>query len=142
MIAAIYARYSSDKQREASLEDQERTCRRRAEQEGWTVVKVYGDAAISGSRADRPGYAAMLAALEQAEADRAIVANQIATSDPSALVLTLPGDLDALFKGQIAALETELARDPVTASSRRRKWCRRCSTRMLTRRRTWRAGGT
>ena len=48
MLAAIYARYSSDKQRETSLEDQERTCRRRAEQEGWTVVKVYGDAAISG----------------------------------------------------------------------------------------------
>jgi DNA invertase Pin-like site-specific DNA recombinase len=59
--AAIYARYSSDKQREASLEDQERTCRRRAEQEGWTVLQVYGDAAVSGSRMDRPGYAAMLA---------------------------------------------------------------------------------
>ena len=59
--AAIYARYSSDKQRESSLEDQERTCRRRADQEGWTVAQVYGDAAISGSRLDRPGYAAMLA---------------------------------------------------------------------------------
>lgn len=46
--AAIYARYSSDKQRKASLEDQDHACRRRAEQEGWTVVKVYGDAAISG----------------------------------------------------------------------------------------------
>jgi hypothetical protein len=43
---AIYCRYSSDKQREASLEDHERTCRRRAEQEGWTVVHVYSDAAI------------------------------------------------------------------------------------------------
>src|SRR5574343_498753 len=61
MLAAIYAPYRSAKQREASLEDQERSCRRRAEQEGWTVVQVYADAAISGSRMDRPGYASMLA---------------------------------------------------------------------------------
>jgi site-specific DNA recombinase len=63
---------------------------------------------VIGAGAHSP---ALLAALEQAEADRAVVAGQIAASDPSALVVTLPGDLDALFKGQIAALETELARD-------------------------------
>jgi site-specific DNA recombinase len=61
VLAAIYSRYSSDRQRETSLEDQERTCRRRADADGWTVARVYSDAAISGSRIDRPGYAAMLA---------------------------------------------------------------------------------
>lgn len=61
MTAAIYARYSSDRQRDTSLVDQERTCRARAEREGWAVGQVYSDAAMSGTRADRPGYSAMLA---------------------------------------------------------------------------------
>jgi DNA invertase Pin-like site-specific DNA recombinase len=48
---AIYARYSSDLQREASIEDQVRVCRERVERDGGTVVEVYADAAISGTRA-------------------------------------------------------------------------------------------
>ncbi|WP_338040721.1 recombinase family protein [Nitratireductor luteus] len=46
--AALYARYSSDNQSEASLEDQFRLCRKRAAQERWEIVG-YEDAAISGS---------------------------------------------------------------------------------------------
>ncbi len=38
MRAALYARYSSDQQRAASIEDQFRVCRERAEREGWNVV--------------------------------------------------------------------------------------------------------
>ena len=38
MRAAIYARFSTQMQREASIEDQVRLCRERAEREGWTVV--------------------------------------------------------------------------------------------------------
>ena len=49
MRIAIYARYSSDNQREASIADQLRMCRLRAEKEGWTVVEEYSDHAISGS---------------------------------------------------------------------------------------------
>ncbi len=49
MRVAIYARYSSDNQREASIADQLRMCRLRAEKEGWTVVEEYSDHAISGS---------------------------------------------------------------------------------------------
>jgi DNA invertase Pin-like site-specific DNA recombinase len=52
----IYARYSSDNQREASVEDQIRICRARAEREGWIVTDVFFDRAISGSTTDRPGY--------------------------------------------------------------------------------------
>ncbi len=46
---AIYARYSSDLQSDASIEDQLRTCRERAEREGWTVVGEYADHAVSGA---------------------------------------------------------------------------------------------
>jgi DNA invertase Pin-like site-specific DNA recombinase len=57
---AIYARYSSDHQREASIEDQVRICRARAEREGWEAVEVFSDFAISGSSMLRPGYKALL----------------------------------------------------------------------------------
>ena len=49
MRVALYARYSSDSQRDASIADQLRLCRLRAEKEGWTVVEEYTDHAISGS---------------------------------------------------------------------------------------------
>jgi DNA invertase Pin-like site-specific DNA recombinase len=46
---ALYARYSSDNQREASIEDQFRICRDQAKRDDWQVVATYKDAAISGS---------------------------------------------------------------------------------------------
>ena len=63
-LAAIYARYSSDLQSVASIEDQVRLCRAHAERQGWQVVDVYCDAAYSGALKDRPGLDAMLAALK------------------------------------------------------------------------------
>jgi DNA invertase Pin-like site-specific DNA recombinase len=48
MRAVIYARYSSDLQREASIEDQLSLCAERAKREGWTVVGNYSDRAASG----------------------------------------------------------------------------------------------
>lgn len=53
--AAIYARYSSDQQRDASIEDQVRICRERAEREGWAVAGVYSDHGLSGASLLRPG---------------------------------------------------------------------------------------
>lgn len=55
MRAAIYARYSSDNQRAASIEDQVRLCRERAVREGWSVINVYTDHAVSGASLMRPG---------------------------------------------------------------------------------------
>ena len=52
---AVYARYSSDQQRDASIEDQIRLCKERAEREGWTVINCYTDHAISGASLIRPG---------------------------------------------------------------------------------------
>lgn len=52
---AIYARYSSDRQREASIEDQVRLCEEHTTREGWRVIQHYTDHAISGASLMRPG---------------------------------------------------------------------------------------
>jgi site-specific DNA recombinase len=36
----LYARYSSDNQRDASIEDQLRICREKAEREKWTIIST------------------------------------------------------------------------------------------------------
>ncbi len=58
--AAIYARYSSDLQRDASIEDQIRLCKERAKREGWRVINCYTDHAISGASLIRPGMQMLL----------------------------------------------------------------------------------
>jgi site-specific DNA recombinase len=60
MRAVIYARYSSEQQRATSIDDQIRLCKEKIAREGWTLVQVYRDAAISGATVLRPGYQAML----------------------------------------------------------------------------------
>src|SRR5262245_5765497 len=60
MRAVIYARYSSDLQRDASIADQIRLCRERLESEGWQLVASYTDAAMSGAHHLRPGYQKLL----------------------------------------------------------------------------------
>ena len=64
---AIYARYSSDSQSEAPIEDQVRVCRQYAELQGFTVVAEYDDAAISGASTLRPGYAQRAARTDRAQ---------------------------------------------------------------------------
>jgi len=65
MKAAIYSRYSTDMQRDQSIEDQVRICMHCAEREGWEVVEQYSDKGISGSKADRPGYQTLLSAARE-----------------------------------------------------------------------------
>jgi len=60
MRAVIYARYSTDLQREASIEDPVRICRQRIEQEGWHLAATYSDAASSAASRLRPGYQRLL----------------------------------------------------------------------------------
>ncbi len=57
---AIYARFSSDNQRDASIEDQLRICRERAKREGWQIIDSYSDRALSGSNLLRPGIQALM----------------------------------------------------------------------------------
>lgn len=57
---AIYARYSTDMQSQASIEDQVRLCTERAEREGWTIVQIYTDHGLSGASMMRPGIQALM----------------------------------------------------------------------------------
>ena len=56
----IYARYSTDMQREASIEDQVRVCERLIKDRDWQTHRVYSDRGISGSTHLRPGYQNLL----------------------------------------------------------------------------------
>ena len=60
MTAVIYARYSSDNQREESIEGQIRECTAYAEKKGFTVVKHYIDRAISVKTDNRPQFQQMI----------------------------------------------------------------------------------
>ena len=65
MRCACYARYSSDLQRETSIDDQIAGAREYANRHGWTVLDdhIYSDAGISGASLDgRPGIHALLKA--------------------------------------------------------------------------------
>lgn len=54
MNVAIYARFSSSSQREASIDEQVKVCKEYAEKNDYTVVKVYSDSALTGKTDNRP----------------------------------------------------------------------------------------
>ena len=58
MTAVIYARYSSDNQREESIEGQIRECTAYAEKNGITVVKHYIDRCLLGQNCKPAGVSA------------------------------------------------------------------------------------
>lgn len=60
---AVYARYSSDNQREASIDDQVRRCREFVERAGGTVDPnlVFADHAVSGASLQRPAFEKLMA---------------------------------------------------------------------------------
>lgn len=60
MRVSIYARYSSDLQSAASIEDQILVCTQRIVREGWTLVDTFSDRGLSGASHLRPGYQALL----------------------------------------------------------------------------------
>jgi site-specific DNA recombinase len=127
---ALYARYSSDNQSVASIEDQFRICREHAAREQWKVVSTYHDRAISGaSMILRPGVQMLLQdaqhgkfdvvlteALDRMSRDQADVATlfkhlrfagvQIVTlseGEISELHVGLKGTMNALFLKDLAA---------------------------------------
>jgi site-specific DNA recombinase len=62
---AIYARFSSELQNERSIEDQVRRCREFITQHGGSAqnAQVFPDFAVSGASLDRPGFEAMMVAV-------------------------------------------------------------------------------
>ena len=70
MRAAIRARYSSDLQSAASIDDQMRLCRERATALGHDVMEVFSDYAISASNLrTRPGMLALMEAARRGQFD-------------------------------------------------------------------------
>jgi site-specific DNA recombinase len=67
--AAVYARYSTEHQSAASIEDQFRVCDRLAKRNGFRVVARFEDAGISGGTTQRPGYQSLLTAARAREFD-------------------------------------------------------------------------
>lgn len=127
---ALYARYSSDNQREASIDDQLRICREQAKREKWKIVGTYKDAGISGaSMILRPGIQMLLQdaqagqfdmvlaeALDRISRDQADVATlfkhlkfagvpivTLAEGEISELHVGLKGTMNALFLKDLAA---------------------------------------
>ena len=73
MKTAAYARYSSDLQSDASIEDQLRNIRRWCARAGFEAPAIFEDRAISGTRQDRPGYQSMMAAARRREFSALVV---------------------------------------------------------------------
>ena len=64
MKAAIYARYSTDKQDKTSIDRQIHNCELLAKQHGLSIVEVFKDEGISGNDKSRPGYRDLREALK------------------------------------------------------------------------------
>ena len=73
MRAAIYARFSTERQDVRSLEDQRHRCERRAAERGWSVVAVFTDAAMSGATLNRSGLQELLASARRREFEVVLV---------------------------------------------------------------------
>lgn len=71
--AVIYARYSSQGQREESIEGQLRECRAFAERNGFTVIQEYTDSALTGRTDHRPGFQKMIRDAEKRQFSTVIV---------------------------------------------------------------------
>ena len=73
MKAVIYARYSSDSQREESIEGQIRECTEYAERNNITLLASYIDRALSARTADRPEFQRMIRDSEKGLFDTVLV---------------------------------------------------------------------
>ncbi len=85
--AAIYARYSSDLQRPASIEDQVRRCRLEIVRRGWEEATVFSDREIAGTVSrGRAGYQRLQEGVRQKQFD-VVVVDEISrlTRDPEEL---------------------------------------------------------
>lgn len=66
---AVYARFSSDKQSDASIDDQVRIARSLIEREGSSSTEIFSDYAISGKDLRRPGVQSLLDAIKAGSFD-------------------------------------------------------------------------
>ncbi len=71
--AAIYARFSSERQRDASIDDQVAACNEYCARMGYEVMGVYADYALSGRSDDRPRFLAMIEDAKRGAMDVVVV---------------------------------------------------------------------
>ena len=116
MRAVIYARYSSDNQREASIEDQIEVCRRYADRQGWTIGEVYADQALSGASRFRPAFQQMRVGQHITKIDGVYVCSFSAaeTKNRRALVEPLPLALTPYIDRYLAEIRPALLRGHVS----------------------------
>lgn len=71
---AVYARFSSDRQNEASIEEQVARCRRFVEERGGALADdlTFADFAVSGASLDRPGFEALMRAVDGRRVDAVV----------------------------------------------------------------------
>jgi site-specific DNA recombinase len=105
---AIYARYSSDNQRDASISDQLRVCREFAARQGWTIVDEFTDHAVSGATLLRGGFQALMrdalntAGLFKRLTFAGVNVVTLAEGDITHLHVGLKGTMNALFLKDLA----------------------------------------
>ena len=75
--AVIYARYSTDLHRDASIEDQVRACRTLATRQGYDVSEIDTDRATSGASLMRPGIQSLLHDARQTRAFDVVLAHAL-----------------------------------------------------------------
>ncbi|MDN3713506.1 recombinase family protein [Paracoccus cavernae] len=114
--AAIYARFSSDLQRDASIEDQIRSCRDYAARQGVEVVEVYSDRAISGASMMRSGLQKLLRDSQSGQFDVVIAEAMDRLSRNQADIATIfqrlqfNGQLiETISEGQVSEMHIGLA---------------------------------
>ncbi len=73
MIGVIYARYSSDSQREESIDGQLRECYAFAEKQGISIINTYIDRALSAKTDNRPAFQQMIKDSDKQKFDLVIV---------------------------------------------------------------------
>lgn len=125
--AAIYARFSTDRQNDRSVEDQVESCRALASREGLTVVSVFSDRARSGATMHgRDGIRAMLSAAAERtfdvlvcestsrigrdQEDRAGIHKRLKFAEISILTVT-SGVITQLMDGVTAAMDSQQLAD-------------------------------
>ena len=90
MKAVIYARYSSDSQREESIEGQLRECTAFAEKNGITVLRHYIDRAYSAKTDNRPEFQSMIKDSGKRLFDTSAMNSAKATAAATVAVASLP----------------------------------------------------
>jgi site-specific DNA recombinase len=71
--AVIYARYSSDNQRDESIDAQVRLCKEHIRREGYILTKIYADEAVTGTTDDRAQFQQMMSDAKEGMFDAVVV---------------------------------------------------------------------